>query len=80
MIIYLITLATVERQLQNINNPDAENVEQHTDIELVDTEAHGIKEMWKRISSQLNTDSMLFRHAIRLGDHADCWLWLYSGI
>lgn len=60
-------LATVERQLQNINNPDAENVEQHTDIELVDTEAHGIKEMWKRIASQLNTDSMLFRHAIRLG-------------
>ncbi len=60
-------LATVERQLQNINNPDAEHVEQHTDIELVDTEAHGIKEMWKRIASQLNTDSMLFRHAIRLG-------------
>ncbi|WP_318471334.1 YccS family putative transporter [Photobacterium leiognathi] len=59
-------LATVERQLMNINNPDATHTEEENDIQLSDNEAHGVKELAKRISVQFNTDSMLFRHAIRM--------------
>lgn len=56
-------LATVEKQLSNVNNPDANKLEEDV---LDDTEAHGIKSMWLRIKSNLNRNSMLFRHAIRM--------------
>ncbi|WP_321284360.1 YccS family putative transporter [uncultured Vibrio sp.] len=56
-------LATVEKQLSNINNPDAEKLEEDT---LDDTNPHTLKAMWQRISANLNQDSMLFRHALRM--------------
>nr|WP_319552401.1 YccS family putative transporter [uncultured Vibrio sp.] len=56
-------LATVEKQLSNINNPDAEKLEEYT---LDDTNPHTLKAMWQRISANLNQDSMLFRHALRM--------------
>ena len=56
-------LATVEKQLSNVNNPDANKLEEDV---LDDTEAHTIKAMWLRIKSNLNKDSMLFRHAVRM--------------
>lgn len=56
-------LATVEKQLSNINNPDAEKLEEDV---LDDTNPHTLKAMWHRIRANLNKDSMLFRHAIRM--------------
>ncbi|WP_260261896.1 YccS family putative transporter [Vibrio intestinalis] len=56
-------LATVDKQLSNVNNPDANRLEEGV---LDDTEAHTIKTMWQRISANLNKDSMLFRHALRM--------------
>jgi len=47
-------LATVERQLANISNPDAT------------VKAHSIPDLWRRITSQLNPQSLLFRHALRM--------------
>ncbi len=57
-------LATVERLLSNVSNPDI--AAPVTEDILDDTEAHSIKEMWLRIQSNLNPSSLLFRHAIRL--------------
>ncbi|HIF9060880.1 TPA: YccS family putative transporter [Photobacterium damselae] len=56
-------LATVERQLANISNPDATVTDE---IELADNEAHSIPDLWRRITSQLNPQSLLFRHALRM--------------
>ncbi|EGU30226.1 YccS family putative transporter [Vibrio scophthalmi] len=56
-------LATVDRQLSNVNNPDVSRLEEGV---LDDTDAHTPKIMWQRIRSNLNKDSMLFRHAIRM--------------
>ena len=56
-------LATVEKQLSNINNPDAERLEEDM---LDDTNPHTLKAMWQRISANLHKDSMLFRHALRM--------------
>lgn len=56
-------LATVERQLNNVSNPDVSKPE---DDELDDTEAHTLKSMWLRIKANINKDSMLFRHAVRM--------------
>ncbi len=56
-------LATVEKQLSNVSNPDAEKLEERV---LDDTEAHTLSAMWQRVKSNLNKDSILFRHAIRM--------------
>ncbi|WP_070966505.1 YccS family putative transporter [Vibrio sonorensis] len=56
-------LTTVEKQLNNVNNPDVEKLE---DEELYDTEVHTLSAMWQRIKSNLNRRSMLFRHAVRM--------------
>ncbi|KOO15835.1 hypothetical protein AKJ18_06710 [Vibrio xuii] len=56
-------LATVEKQLSNVNNPDANRLEEDV---LDDTEAHSIKAMWGKIRSNFSKDSMLFRHAVRM--------------
>ncbi|RJX75463.1 TIGR01666 family membrane protein [Vibrio sinensis] len=56
-------LATVEKQLDNVNNPDTNRLEEGM---LDDTDAHSLKMMWLRVKSNLNKDSMLFRHAIRM--------------
>lgn len=56
-------LTTVEKQLSNVNNPDANKLEEDV---LDDTEAHTIKAMWARIKSNFTKDSMLFRHAVRM--------------
>lgn len=56
-------LATVEKQLSNVNNPDTNKLEEDV---LDDTEVHSLKAMWGRIASNLTKDSMLFRHAVRM--------------
>ena len=56
-------LATVEKQLSNVSNPDANKLEEDV---LDDTEAHTLKAMWLRIKSNCNRHSMLFRHAVRM--------------
>ncbi|WP_423841015.1 YccS family putative transporter [Vibrio mytili] len=56
-------LATVEKQLNNINNPDAEGLEEDV---LADNNPHTLKAMWQSISANLHKDSMLFRHALRM--------------
>ncbi|OLQ84855.1 TIGR01666 family membrane protein [Vibrio ponticus] len=56
-------LATVDKQLSNINNPDANRLEEGV---LDDTDAHTPKVMWQRVKANLNKDSMLFRHAVRM--------------
>ncbi|MCQ1060100.1 YccS family putative transporter [Photobacterium sp. DNB23_23_1] len=59
-------LATVERQLSNVSNPDVSTTDSARDNELSDTEARSMKERWQRIRAQLNPSSMLFRHALRM--------------
>ncbi len=56
-------LSTVERQLSNVNNPDANPLEEG---QLDDTEARSLRTMWQRIRSNLSKDSLLYRHAVRL--------------
>lgn len=56
-------LSTVEKQLNNVSNPDANRLEEGV---LDDTEAHSLKSMWERIKSNFTSDSMLFRHAVRM--------------
>lgn len=56
-------LATVEKQLSNVSNPDTTKPE---DDILQDNEVHTLKSMWLRIKSNLTTDSLLFRHAVRM--------------
>ncbi|BDP32059.1 TPA: TIGR01666 family membrane protein [Vibrio vulnificus] len=56
-------LATVEKQFNNISNPDAEKLEENL---LDDTNPHTLKAMFQRIRANFNKDSMLFRHAIRM--------------
>ncbi|MEZ9851434.1 TIGR01666 family membrane protein [Vibrio breoganii] len=55
-------LCTVDRLLNNVNNPDAQSF----DHVLDDRTAHTAKQMWQRISDSLSPSSVLFRHAIRL--------------
>ena len=59
-------LATVERQLSNVSNPDVSTTDSARDNELSDTEARSMKERWQRIRAQLDPSSMLFRHALRM--------------
>ena len=59
-------LATVERQLSNVSNPDVSTTDNARDNELADTEARSMKERWQRIRAQLDPSSMLFRHALRM--------------
>lgn len=56
-------LATVEKQLCNVSNPDVSKPEEDV---LDDTEAHTLKTLWLRIKANLNQDSLLFRHAVRM--------------
>lgn len=57
-------VATVEKLLANINNPDI--VSNDKEGQLDDSDPHSIKEMWARIRSNLHPSSLLFRHAVRL--------------
>lgn len=66
-------LATVEKLLSNVNNPD---IISHDDSVLDDTNAHTPLAMWRRVKSAFSLDSMLLRHAIRLA----CALTLGYGI
>lgn len=56
-------LATVEKQLCTVSNPDVNNTDDNV---LQDTEAHTITSMWQRIQANCQVDSLLFRHAIRM--------------
>lgn len=57
-------LATVEKLLSNVSNPDSIHSEQEGVLE--DTEARNLKDMWVRIKTNLTPSSLLFRHAVRL--------------
>ncbi|MEZ8104358.1 YccS family putative transporter [Vibrio cortegadensis] len=61
---YLFTnLSTVEKQLSNVSNPDVTIIDDGT---LDDTDPRTIKTMWQKVKANLNKDSLLFRHAIRM--------------
>ncbi len=61
---YLLNnLATVEKQFNNINNPDTVGFVEDV---LDDTNPHTLKAMWQRVTANLHKDSMLFRHALRM--------------
>ncbi|GAD79615.1 YccS family putative transporter [Vibrio ezurae] len=55
-------LCTVDRLLNNINNPEA----QLSDNVLDDKTAHTAKQMWRRVRDNLSPSSILFRHATRM--------------
>ncbi len=57
-------LATVERQLFNISNPELTQGEE--DKEIADYDAHSLREKAARIWAQMTPKSLLFRHAVRL--------------
>jgi uncharacterized membrane protein (TIGR01666 family) len=56
-------LSTVEKMLDNVNNPDINELEESA---LDDTNPHTVKAMWLKIKSNFSPNSILFRHAIRL--------------
>lgn len=58
-------LATVERQFANISNPE-HSLDLEEDTVLADQVAHTPKAMWQRLKANMTTDSVLFRHAIRM--------------
>ncbi|MFA0084782.1 YccS family putative transporter [Vibrio sp. E150_011] len=61
---YLLNnLATVEKLLSNVSNPDSGISD---DTILDDTNPHTLSAMWARIKGNFNTESILFRHAVRL--------------
>ncbi|MPW36226.1 YccS family putative transporter [Vibrio sp. B1Z05] len=55
-------LCTVDRLLNNINNPNA----QPNDNVLEDKTAYTAKQMWQRIRDNISPSSILFRHAARM--------------
>ncbi len=57
-------LAMVEKQLSNVSNPDTQHIKDERQLD--DTDVHTPRTMWSRIRSNLNTKSMLFRHAVRM--------------
>ena len=59
----LRNLTTIERHLQNADNPD---LSEEQDTELANNEARSIRDMWQRLRSAMTPDSQLFRHAVRL--------------
>ncbi|NOH29581.1 TIGR01666 family membrane protein [Vibrio mediterranei] len=56
-------LATVEKLLSNVSNPDSNFLE---DGILDDTNPHTFTAMWNRIKASMSKESILFRHAVRL--------------
>ncbi|MGL6261836.1 YccS family putative transporter [Vibrio sp. WXL210] len=56
-------LAMVEKQFSSIEHSGSEV---RDDEELNDTNPHTLKAMWQRLKANLNRDSILFRHAVRL--------------
>ncbi|CAM3893472.1 Inner membrane protein YccS [Vibrio aerogenes CECT 7868] len=56
-------LTTIEKQLCNIDSPDAH---QFMEGELSDTDPRTLRNMWQRVRTSLNPESLLFRHAVRM--------------
>ncbi|MEJ2044049.1 MAG: YccS family putative transporter [Reinekea sp.] len=56
-------MAMVGNQIMNLNNPDARQVENGV---LRDNDPHTFRSRWQRITSHLNRQSQVFRHAVRL--------------
>ncbi|MGF1776829.1 YccS family putative transporter [Vibrio nomapromontoriensis] len=61
---YLLNnLATVEKLLSNVSNPDSGVADETV---LDDTNPHTLSAMWAKIKTNISTESILFRHAVRL--------------
>lgn len=56
-------LSTIEQLLNNISKPHAESINEN---QLSDTSPHSLKNMGRKVLDNLNTDSIIFRHAIRM--------------
>ncbi|MDC0609444.1 YccS family putative transporter [Vibrio sp.] len=56
-------LSTVERLLNNISKPHIETIDEN---ELSDNSPHSLKNMGQRVLDNLNKESIVFRHAIRM--------------
>jgi len=57
-------LATLHRLLNAASNP--ETLAEATDNSLLDRSPRGLREIWKRLRTQLTPTSLVFRHALRL--------------
>jgi len=58
-------LATLDQLLREAANPDALAINQDTAI--FDREPKNVSEAWERISQNINLESSVFRHALRMG-------------
>ncbi|MCE0496019.1 YccS family putative transporter [Vibrio salinus] len=56
-------LSTIEQLLNNISKPHAETLNEN---QLSDTSPDSLKNMFRKIMDNFNTDSVIFRHAIRM--------------
>jgi uncharacterized membrane protein (TIGR01666 family) len=56
-------LSTIEKLLSNVSHPDESQFEEG---QLSDTDPRGLKSMWQQIKINLQPDSLLFRHAVRM--------------
>ncbi|MFP3408467.1 TIGR01666 family membrane protein, partial [Pseudomonas sp. SIMBA_065] len=57
-------LATLDRLLSAASNPDS--LADASDSSLLDRSPRSLKDVWKRLRTQLTPNSLLFRHALRL--------------
>ncbi|WP_459206901.1 YccS family putative transporter [Pseudomonas sp. MLB6B] len=57
-------LATLERLLAAASNPEA--LADATDSSLLDRSPRTLKDVWKRLRTQMTPTSLLFRHALRM--------------
>ncbi|QMV16486.1 YccS family putative transporter [Vibrio spartinae] len=56
-------LSTIEKLLSNIGHPESQQFDEN---QLSDTNPYGLRSMWQRVWNNMNRDSLLFRHAIRM--------------
>jgi len=56
-------LSTIEKLLYNISKPHIESLDEN---QLSDTSPRSLKTMFQRVMDNFNTDSIIFRHAIRM--------------
>ena len=63
----LENVGSVDYQLRHIEKDDAGELDEHSDkTRIASQEAGGLKQVWPSVKSQLNFDSSVFRHTMRL--------------
>ncbi|UOO82021.1 YccS family putative transporter [Uruburuella testudinis] len=63
----LENLYSVDYQLRHLENDESRGLEEHSDkTRIAAQETGGLKNIWRSMKSQLNFESAVFRHAVRL--------------